>query len=90
MGPSNHRGDHSAQPQGSDESGGLPVNMGDAATRPSAEQRPAMSAGHLGGDSRFIDEVEVLGIKVKLAIEPGLPPPQDIGTALVVRLRQFL
>ena len=49
-----------------------------------------MSAGHLGGDSRFIDEVEVLGIKVKLAIKPGLPPPQDIGTALVVRLRQFL
>ena len=49
-----------------------------------------MAAGHLGGGSRFIDEDEVLGIKVKLAIEPGLPPPQDIGTALVVRVRQLL
>lgn len=38
---------------------------------------------HLGVCAGFVDEHQVLGIEIELAVEPGLAPPQDVGTVLL-------
>jgi hypothetical protein len=45
-----------------------------------------MAAGHVGGSPRLVDEDEALGIEIKLAVEPMLPLPQDVGPVLLDRV----
>jgi len=45
-----------------------------------------MAAGHVGCSPRLIDEDEALRIEIKLAVEPALPLPQDVGTVLLLRV----
>ena len=54
------------------------------ATRAAAE-----AACHLGVHPGLIDEDEPLGFQFGLAIEPGLPPPQNVGAALLGRVRRL-
>lgn len=62
-----------------------------AAPQPLATRGPAVAAGHLGGRAGLINEDQPFGIEVELAVEPGLSPDQDVGTALFVRVcRLFL
>lgn len=39
-------------------------------------------AGHVGGRPCFVNEHQVLGIEVELAIEPALAPAKNIGAVL--------
>jgi len=45
-----------------------------------------MTAGHVGGGPRLVDEDEALGFELDLAIEPVLALPQDVGTVLLDRV----
>ena len=45
--------------------------------------RPAAKARHVGGRPGLVDEDETSRIKVELALEPGLPPRQDVRTVLL-------
>ena len=51
---------------------GVPMPMRDRGAATLALRRPAAQAGHLGREPAFIDEDQSLGLKVGLAIEPGL------------------
>ena len=65
------------------------MTMGRAAPQSLAARRPAMAAGHLGGGRGLIDEHQPIGIEVELAVEPGLTAVQDVGAALLVRVRRL-
>tara|TARA_R110001606_G_C15315783_1_gene644135 strand:+ start:475 stop:675 length:201 start_codon:yes stop_codon:yes gene_type:complete len=54
-----------------------------------APQRPAAHARHLCRCARLIKEDKPLRIEIKLAVEPGLAPKQDVGTFLLSRVRGF-
>ena len=41
----------------------------------------------LGRGARFVDEDQLLGVEVELAVEPGLPRFEDVGTLLLRRMR---
>jgi hypothetical protein len=43
----------------------------------------------LGRGSGLIDEHQPFGIEVELAVEPGLTAVQDVGAALLVRVRRL-
>jgi hypothetical protein len=45
-----------------------------------------MRAGHLRRGPGFVDEDEVQGIKVELALEPVFPPLPDVGPILLTRV----
>jgi hypothetical protein len=45
-----------------------------------------MSARHVGGSPRFVNEDELLGIEVQLVVEPTLALLQDVGAALLYRM----
>ncbi|CAK7261992.1 conserved protein of unknown function (plasmid) [Shinella sp. WSC3-e] len=47
----------------------------------------AVAAGHVCRSPGFVDENEARRIKVKLAVEPFLPPSQDIGAILLRGMR---
>jgi hypothetical protein len=48
-----------------------------------AARRSSAQACHLGRQTGLIDEDETGGIEVELAVEPGLPALQDVGTLLL-------
>jgi hypothetical protein len=48
-----------------------------------------VATSHLGRGSGLIDEHETLGVEVQLAVEPGLTAVQDVGAALLVRVRRL-
>lgn len=54
-----------------------------ASPAPLAAWRSASQARHLGRQSRLVDEHELRRIEIGLAIEPGLPPLQDVGAILL-------
>jgi hypothetical protein len=49
--------------------------------------RPPGAPGHVGGSPGLVDEHQPRGIKVELALEPGLPPLADIRAVLLGRVR---
>lgn len=59
----------------------MPVR--DAHPQPLAARRAAMAARHLGGGPGLVDEHQPLGVEVRLALEPGLPAAQEVGTVLL-------
>jgi hypothetical protein len=50
---------------------------------------PASEPSHLGGRASLIDEDQVLGIKIRLCVEPGLAPRSDVGPLLLAGVRRF-
>jgi hypothetical protein len=48
-----------------------------------------MAPGHIGGGPGLVDEDEALRIEIELALEPVLPPLQDIGAVLFTRVRSL-
>ena len=52
---------------------------------------PSAQTRHLCGCAALIDENELFGIKIKLAVKPGLPrPPESFAVLLLRRERFFL
>ena len=45
-----------------------------------------MTAGHVGGGPRLVDEDEAFGFEVDLTVEPVLALPKDVGTVLLDRV----
>jgi hypothetical protein len=48
-----------------------------------AAWRTSPKSGHLGRQPGLVDEDQLCGIEIKLAVEPGLPPLQDVGAVLL-------
>jgi hypothetical protein len=46
-------------------------------------RRSASQPGHFRRQSRLVDEDELGGIEIELAVKPGLPPLQDVGAVLL-------
>ena len=72
-----------------DEGRCLPVSVRDAGAQALPARAAPMRAGHVRRGPGFIDEDEVLGIKVELALEPVLSPLQDVGPILLTRVRSL-
>jgi hypothetical protein len=45
-----------------------------------------VASRHLGGRAGLVDEHQPLGVQIRLALEPGLPTAQDVGTILLGRV----
>lgn len=61
----------------------------DGRTATLAPWRAAAQAGHLGGRSGLVDEDQVLGIEVRLRVEPRPAPRGDVGPLLLAGVRGF-
>ena len=48
-----------------------------------------MRPRHIGLRPGLVDEDQPLGIEIRLAIEPGPAPPQDVGTVLLAGVRRL-
>ena len=48
-----------------------------------AAQATAVGARHVGLGPGLVDEHQPLGVEVGLAVEPGLPPHQDVRALLL-------
>ena len=59
----------------------------DGHAQPLAARAAAVGARHVGARPGLVDEDEPLGVEVGLAVEPGLPPLQDVGTVLLGGVR---
>jgi hypothetical protein len=44
-------------------------------------------SGHVRRGPCLVDEDQALGIEIELPLEPFPPPPQDVGTILLARVR---
>ncbi len=63
----------------------MPVwNGGPAAL---ATPGPPPEPRHLGRSAGLVDEDQLFGVEVELAVEPGLPRFEDVGTLLLRRMR---
>lgn len=80
------RGDAAAAQSG-DEGGGLPVPMRHADPESFATSASAMPPRHVRRGPGLVDEDLPLGVKIELAIEPGLPPLHDVGAVLLGSVR---
>jgi hypothetical protein len=61
--------------------------MGEAHAQALAAQAAAVAAGHVGLRPGLVDEDQPRGVEVDLAVEPGPPPPQDVGAVLFAGVR---
>lgn len=90
-----HRRGNAAVAQCSGEGGRLPVTMRDRRAQAFAARGPAVRAGHLRRGpvdllrSSTIDEIQAVGIEVRLCLEPIPTPPQDDGAVLLGCMRRF-
>ncbi|CIW59712.1 Uncharacterised protein [Streptococcus pneumoniae] len=84
-----HGRGHARQAQAADEGGGLPVAVRHAGPQTLTAWGAAVPAGHLGGGPRLVDEHQPGRVEIELALEPGPPTLQDVGTALFVRVRRL-
>ena len=51
-----------------------------------ASQGSPVAPFHVGGGRCFVDEDDSVGVKVELALKPGLPRRHHVGTALLARV----
>ena len=62
---------------------------------PAAQERgvavedPAVAARHLCGGTGLVDEDQLYGLQIELAIEPGPAPPPDVRPLLLAGVRGF-
>src|SRR3954463_1787483 len=61
--------------------------MRHASPQPPTARGPPVAPGHVGRSPGLIDEHQPLGIKVELALEPGLAPLADIRPVLLGGMR---
>lgn len=76
-----------AQPGG--ECGGLPVTMRHMSPASLAFLRAPAQTRHFGAGTRFIDDDELAGIKIKLSVKPGLARGLHIFTLLLAGMRRL-
>ncbi len=81
-----HRRDHAGHAQTGYQRGGLAVAVREAHAQPLARWAAPMTAGHVPGSPRLVDEHEALGIEIELAVEPALALLQDVGPVLLNRV----
>jgi hypothetical protein len=63
--------------------------VGNRGTTPLAALRAATQTGHLGRGPGLIDEYQLGGVEIGLALEPGLAPPRDVRAILLGGVRGF-
>jgi hypothetical protein len=78
-----------AQREGRDEGNRLPVSVWDRRPASLPAGRPPAKPRHLRRCSGFVDEDQVLGVQVRLRVEPGLAPGGDIGPLLLAGVCRF-
>jgi hypothetical protein len=59
------------------------VSERDAGAQPLAPPATAIAPRHVGAGPGFVDEDQLLGIKIELAIEPVLASLQDVRAILL-------
>jgi hypothetical protein len=84
-----HRGAQAIETQAGGEGGGLPMAMGHAGAATFASHGPPPQPGHLGRGTGLIDEDELLGIEIGLAVEPHLAAGCDVRPLLLGGVRSF-
>lgn len=76
-------GDEAAHRQSAYEGCRFPMTMRDADPQAFSYAASTVAARHVGGSPGLIDKNETFQIKVKLAVEPVLPPLQDVRSVLL-------
>ncbi len=84
-----HQRGHATQPQCAGEGCCFPVAMRDRSAASLSSFSAAAQPGHLGGRPCLVDEDQMLGIEVRLRVEPGLAPRGDVGPFLPAGVRRF-
>ena len=84
-----HRRGHAGQAQRADERRGFPMTVRHGRPAPLSARRPAAQACHLCRGAALVDEDQVLGVEIRLRIEPGLPSPGHIRALLLAGMRGF-
>ncbi len=84
-----HRGARAIETQTGGEAGGLPMAMGYAGAATFTPRRPSAQPGHLGRGAGLVDEDELLGIEIGLAVEPRSAAGGDIRPLLLGGVRGF-
>jgi len=72
--------------QGGQEGERPPFAVGRLGDQPAAARPPAPKRRHVGLGPRLVDEDQTPRIEVRLAVKPGLPLAQDVGTVLLGRV----
>jgi hypothetical protein len=62
----------------------------DAGPQPFTFGSAAVASRHVGGGPGLVDENELFGIEIELAVEPGFAPFQNVGAILLGRVRGLL
>ena len=83
------RGDDAACAQPGDEGRRLPMPVRYPEPQSLSFWRASVSPSHVGGGPGLIDENKALGVEVDLAVEPSLPPPQDVRALLLGGMRSL-
>lgn len=78
----NHRGPCPVETDGMHQRVGPPMTAGKSVDQPLAAVGPASKPGHVGLQARFVDEHELFGIDVVLAVLPIGSPLGDVGAVL--------
>ena len=75
--------DHAGAAQAGDEGRGLPMPEGDAGAQALTPPAATMAPCHVGGGPGLVDEDQLVGVEIELAVEPLLAALQDVGTILL-------
>ncbi len=84
-----HRRGQAAQSQCAGEGGCFPMAVRHGSAASLSPFGAATQPGHLGGRSCLVDEHQLLGIEVRLRVEPSLAPRGDVGPFLLAGVRGF-
>ena len=84
-----HRRGQAAELESDDEGDCFPMAVRDRCSASLSAWRTPPQPIHLRRHCGFIDEHQVLGIEVRLCVEPGLPASGDVGALLLAGVRGF-
>ena len=63
--------------------------MGHGGTATLAASGPSIATGHLGRGAGLVDEDQPLRLQIRLGVEPGAAPPQNVSPLLFAGVRGF-
>ena len=72
-----------------DAGGRLPMPVRHRRLAALAARCPAITPCHLGRGPGLIDEHQPFGFQIRLGLEPGLPPTQNVRALLLAGVRGF-